>query len=345
MKKNNSIIDRRGFLHTTAVTAGAFAIAPFSTACATAASKEENRSNFGGVKIGAITWSFRTMPTDAGSILLHTLSSGLGYLELMGDVAENYAGAPRAPQFGPQIRVAPGQELTPEQQREREVQAEARQRYNEERIAWRLSVPMAKYEELGRIYRMAGVDIHILKLEPNANMSDAELDYVFNACKAIGAMGVSVEIGLAVAERVAPFAARHGKYLLLHNHAQFAQENFEGYDPYLKYDNVRFNFDMGHYYGSTGKDPREIVEKYHDRIASIHIKDKTGPNATPHDAQRPMGQGDVPLGEFLLYIQSNAGKPGWPVHCDIEFEYNIPEGSNAVIETARCVEWVKNVLA
>ena len=344
MKENKTIINRRNFLQSTALAAGAFAIAPLQTACTTANQKEVNRSNFGGVQIGAITYSFRSMPTDAGSVLLYSLASGLGSLEMMGEVAENYAGRPAAPSFGQMPRFAPGQELTPEQQQAREAIMEARQKYNDEVSAWRRSVPMAKYEELAKIYKMAGIDIHIIKLDLRANMSDAEIDYVFNACKAVGAMGVTAEVGLELAERVAPFAEKHGKYLIFHNHAQFAQENFEGYDPYLKYDFVRFNFDMGHYYGSTGNDPREIIEKYHDRIASIHIKDKTGPTATPKDENRVFGQGDTPLKEFLLFIQSNAGKPGWPVHCDIELEYEIPSNSDAVIETTRCVDWTRNVL-
>ncbi|MDR1201689.1 MAG: sugar phosphate isomerase/epimerase [Tannerellaceae bacterium] len=337
-------IDRRKFLLSAATTAGVLAIAPLQTACASASRKEEaSRSNLGGVEIGAITYSFRTMPTDAGSILLYTLATGLGTLEMMGDVAENYAGRPISPQFGSQIRPVPGQPLTPEQEREREAQMEARQRYNEEVLAWRLSVPMSKYEQLGKIYKMAGVNIHIIKIQPNVNMSDAELDYIFNVCKAVGAMGVSCELDLKVAERVAPFAAKHGKYLIFHNHDQFADESFR-LEPFFEYDNVRLNFDMAIYYGSTGKDPREIVEKYHEHIVSIHIKDYTGPKSTPPRTNRIWGQGETPLREFLLYIKSNAGKPGWPVHCDIELSYDIPEGSDAVTEVARCLEFVKNIL-
>lgn len=354
MEEKKLTLGRRKFLQSTALAAGAFAIAPLHTSCTTTCKEEANRSNFGGVKLGAITYSFRSMPSSAGNILLYTLASGIGSIELMGDVAEVYAGRPAAPSFGQMARVAPGQPLTPEQQREREAMMEARQKFNEEVSAWRLSVPMTKYEELAKIYKMAGVDIHIIKLEPNMNMSDAELDYVFKVCKAVGAMGVTVELNLALAERVSPFAVKHGKYVIFHNHQQFSDNpkfnnnldfiNAGGYDAYLKYDNIFFNFDMGHYFGTTGRDPREIIEKYHDRIASIHVKDKTGPTATTPNDNRIWGQGETPLKEFLLYIQSNAGKPGWPVHCDIEMEHNVPEGSDAVIETARCVEWARNVL-
>jgi sugar phosphate isomerase/epimerase len=338
--------------------AGALVVAPLQTACSSANDKcacGVNRSDLGGVKIGAITYSYRSMPSSAGNVLLYTLASGIGSIELMGDVAEVYAGRPEAPSFGQGGGRAPqGQQLTPEQQRDREAMAEARRKYTEDVLAWRLSVPMTKYEELAKIYKMAGVDIHIIKLEPNMSMSDAELDYVFNVCKAVGAMGVTVELNLALAERVSPFAVKHGKYVIFHNHNQFSDDsrfntnmdfiNGGGYDAYLKFDNVFFNFDMGHYFGTTGRDPREIAEKYHNRIAAFHIKDKTGPTATPPNTNRIFGQGETPLKEFLLYIQSNAGKPGWPVHCDIELEYNIPRDSDAVIETTRCMEWARKIL-
>ena len=347
MKEKNNTLGRREFLQTTAMVAGAFALTPFQAACAAAPGRKEgNRSDFGGVRIGAVAYSFRSLPSSAGDVLLYTLASGLGSLEMSGDIAEYYAGRPMAPQFGPQPRLEPGQQLTPAQKSEQNAIKAARQKYDEEVRAWRLSVPMSKYEQLGRVYRMAGVDIHILKLQPKENMSDAELDYVFNACKAVGAAGVSTELSLKLAERVAPFAEKHGKFLIFHNHGQFAKEDFPGYDAFLKFgDSVRFNFDMGHYYGYTGRDPREIVEKYHKHIFSIHLKDKTGPKSSPANSNTAFGEGETPLREFMLYIQRHAGKPGWPVHCDIELEYDIPEGSDAIIQTTRCVEWVKNVLA
>jgi len=82
MKENKTTINRRHFLQSTAFTAGAFAIAPLQTACTSTCEKEVNRSNFGGVKIGVITYSFRSLPTDAGNVLLYSLVSGLGTYEI-----------------------------------------------------------------------------------------------------------------------------------------------------------------------------------------------------------------------------------------------------------------------
>src|SRR5712692_3576293 len=83
-------------------------------------------SNFKGVQIGAITYSFRQLPSTADDILKYCVELGINSIELLGDVAESYAGAPssgrgRGPggPGGPGGRgPGPGRRppLTPEQQ-------------------------------------------------------------------------------------------------------------------------------------------------------------------------------------------------------------------------------------
>ncbi len=50
-------------------------------------------SKFGGVQIGVITYSYRSMPGSAEAVLQHVLNSGINSIELMGNVVESYAGA------------------------------------------------------------------------------------------------------------------------------------------------------------------------------------------------------------------------------------------------------------
>ena len=38
-------------------------------------------------------------------------------------------------------------------------------------------------------------------------------------------------------------------------------------------------------------------------------------------------------------------KEKWTFPADIELEYQVPEGSNAVAEVAKCVQFCKNALA
>ena len=83
-----------------------------------------------------------------------------------------------------------------------------------------------------------------------------------------------------------------------------------------------------------------LIEKLHSRIFSIHIKDKTSKDADPSDSNMPWGEGDTPLGDILDLIQEN----GWPIYCDIELEYKVPEDSDAVKETAKCVAYCRDIL-
>ncbi len=80
-----------------------------------------------------------------------------------------------------------------------------------------------------------------------------------------------------------------------------------------------------------------LIEKHHDRILSLHLKDRKkndGPN-------RPFGQGDTQVAEVLQFMKKN--KLTFPG--DIELEYDIPEGSDAVQEVAKCVQFCKKALA
>src|SRR5262245_40717415 len=87
-------------------------------------------SKFGGVQIGAITYCFRSLPSTATDLLKYCTELGISSVELMGEAAEGYAGAPpsRPGAFGGGRR-----QMTPEQQ-------EAMKKAAAERKSWRLSV-------------------------------------------------------------------------------------------------------------------------------------------------------------------------------------------------------------
>ncbi len=300
---------------------------PLLSSCA---SKDESCSKFGGVQIGATTYSWRSMPGGVENIIKYCKEAGISSIELMSSDVEEFLGAP--PAGGPPAGFQRRFEMTPEQQA-------ARAKYNQELKDWRLAVPMSKYEEVRKLFNDAGINIHIVKFSP-ARWSDEEIDYAFKAAKALGAKGVTEEIGEEAVKRLAPFAEKHGMYAIFHNHMQFATPGFS-YDPFLAVSPaVMINFDAGHFYGSTGIHPNTIIEKYHDRIFSIHLKDKTGPNTNPSNENQVWGQGEVPIEDVLLLIKNNK----WPIHCDIELEYDVKPWSNAVKETKTCVKYARQIL-
>lgn len=77
-----------------------------------AQASDKPNSRFNGVQIGAITYSYHSMPSTVDNLLDYFLRSGLSSAELMGEPAEQFAGKPTFERF-PQPRR--GEEISEEQ--------------------------------------------------------------------------------------------------------------------------------------------------------------------------------------------------------------------------------------
>jgi sugar phosphate isomerase/epimerase len=327
-------VSRRRFLEITAG-AAALSILPSTFGIGSDLSYQKKKkpdSRFGGVQVGAITYSWRSMPSSAEEILQYCLETGISSIELMGDVAENYAGLPKGP-----ARPARGTVIS---DAEKASLAKAAKDATEAQRKWRITTPMTKYVELRKMFNKAGVKIHIVKFSPE-NWSDEEINYSFKAAKALGTKGVCNEIGDNACKRMGPIAQKNGMYAIFHQHLQPGEAGWT-FDKFLAYSPANMlNFDAGHYFGSTGLHPNGILERLHDRIVSVHMKDKTGPKGTPPNTNMEWGKGETPISDILLLIKKNK----WPIYVDIELEYPVPEGSDAVKEVKKCVEYCKAILA
>jgi len=301
--------------------------------CSGSTNKTDETSEYQGVKIGVITYSWRSMPSTPEDIIKYCKQTGISSLELMGNIAEDFAGAPARPAWPENFR-----ELSDEEKADFRMKLDE---HGKKMSEWRINeASPEKYKELKAMFDDAGIHIHTVKFSP-ANWSDAEIDYAFESAKVLGAKGVTNEIGLEAAERLGPFAEKHDMYAVFHNHGQPGDSTFNFKDFLVFSPNNMLNLDVGHYFGATGKNPAELIRKMHDRIYSIHLKDKTGINGYPPDTNAPWGMGDTPLSDVLRLIQTNQ----WDIYCDIELEYEIPAGSDAVIETGKCVAYAKKLLA
>ena len=323
----------------------------------TAATKPN--SVFGGVWIGAITYSFRALPSNAEQVLKYCLGCGISGVELMSNVAESYAGAP--PQAGPGVGpggppgMGPGRgpggppgagpgrgrQMTPEQQA-------AQQKAAEELKKWRLSASMSKYKAFRRMYEDAGVRIYAFKLPPTLAMSDEEYEYIWNVGETLGANHITMELPTEdkLLQRVADYAAKRKLRIAFHSHGQGGASGFERALLASKY--TALNFDVGHFYGVNGQSPVPIVAKYADRIASLHLKDRKGPGSAGENKgpggggpNMPWGQGETPLKEVLQLMKGKKYK--FPA--SIEYEYDTPEGSDVLTEVKKCVEYCRKALA
>ena len=266
------------------------------------------------MRIGCITYSYRGGEDTAEATLKYLLADGLSETELMGGPIASYAGIT----FRRRGRRSQEQELP--------IDAN-RPKVREEQLK--------KCTELRRMYNDAGVNIHIHKSP--FGRTDEEIDFNIQIAKALGCKAITTERNDEQVKRLAPFAEKHNIWVAFHNHTKNIP-TIDDLDPLMKVgDYVGFNLDIGHYVAGTGgKSPIPVIEKYHDKIISLHLKDRTADGGN-----LPWGQGQTPIKEVLQLLK----KEKWPIYGDIEVEYKIPKGSNPVKEVAKCVEYCREALA
>ena len=302
-------------------------------------------SNFGGVQLGAITYSFRGM-SKLDEIIQAMVRIGLGEVELMSNHAEADAGAPSSG-FGPPgggrgpARPGGGPPSADQQaaMRARRNSPEA-QKAREELRQWRLSVSIDKFKAVRKKFDNAGIDLRLLCFNMNESITDDEIDYAFQVDKALGARAISSTTQVSVARRVAPFADKHRLMIGFHNHAnikdpnEFATpESFAAAMSFSRYHGV--NLDIGHF-TAADFDAVAYIREHHGRITNLHLKDRKknqGPNT-------PWGQGDAPIREVLQLMK----KEKYAFPANIEYEYRI-EGADTVAEMTKCFQYCKEALA
>ena len=327
-----------------------------------------------GVQIGTITYSFRSMPDQsAEATLKYVVDSGISAIELMGGPVESFAGAPmsgrgggpagagaRGGGRGPAGAAAP----VPEGARKgtwngkecvippppgaaggggrggRGAPSSEQQEQASALKAWRTSVSMDAFKKLRTMYNDAGVTIYAWK-QLNTNMSDEELEYVFNVAEALGCTHTTVELPTDEAQlkRLGDLAMKKKIYAAYHTHLQGGMTAFDKAFALSKGNMA--NVDFGHWVaaGNVGGTPMQFLQKHHDRIASFHLKDRTTP---PHCALNlPWGTGETPIKDILQMVSRNK----WKMPATIELEYEIPDGSDPVQEVKKCLAYCRQALS
>lgn len=319
------------------------AAAAFGSKARLAYSATRPNSIFNGVQVGTITYSYRSMPDQSAEGLLgYIVESGVSAVELMGNPAEVFAGRPRDPQpeyEGLVRRQALGQLSQDEEQSLQEIQPRQAE-YLAQLARWRAAAPMDAFRALRQMYEAAGVKIYAWKPSVfSTKNSDAEIEYGFRAARALGATHCTTELPVDAAQtlRLGTLAERNGVYIAYHTHAQGSMTAFD--TAFAQSSFNASNVDLGHYVAAPkGGDPLPFLRSFHDRIASVHLKDRqTFENGA---GNLEWGRGDTPLVEILRLMRDEQ----YAFLATVELEYPIPEGSSAVREVARCVEFCRRAL-
>ena len=287
-----------------------------------------------GVQVGAITYSFRSLPGAPDQLLQYCINSNISAIELMGDSVEEYAGKPLST-FKMPPRV-PGQKQELSDELKKQIKD-----YQQEVAAWRENVPMDAFAELRKKFNAAGVSIYAFKPSTlGTNNTDGEIAYSLRAAKALGAKSVTVELPTdpAHTKRLGDLGEKHKMYIGYHAHLQATETAWDTALSQSPYNSL--NLDCGHYIaaGNTKESLLGLIESKHSRISSMHIKDrKTKANGGKN---MPWGEGDTPLKEIFTLLKEKKYK----IPATIELEYDVPAGSDAVKETKRCRDYAQILL-
>lgn len=266
-------------------------------------------SRFGGVQIGVITYSFRSM-SNAEDILKALVQVGIGEVELMSNHAEALAGAPA----GGRGRGA-----------------------NPELTAWRAAATSATWQAVRGKFDAAGIELRLLCYNMGRTIPDEQIDYGFQMAKGLGVKAMSTSTQVSTAKRIAPFADKYQLLVGYHNHSNVTNpdevatpESFAAVTSYSKYHAI--NLDIGHF-TAANFDAVAFIEAHHARITNLHIKDRK----RDQGGNLPFGQGDTPIVQTLQLLKQKQ----YDIAANIEYEYR---GEDPVAEVAKCLQFCKDAL-
>ena len=253
-----------------------------------------------GVPLGAQSYSFRTMPLD-GAIQAMT-SIGLGVCELYSGHVEP-AGLKR-----------------------------------DEMRKWRETADIAHFHEVRDKFRKAGVELYAYNYSFREDFSDLEIERGFEFAKALGVKYLTASSTVPMGEKLFPHCEKHGIVVAFHGHSSTKEGEFASPASFEKAMKgrekwIKINLDIGHFW-AAGYDPIEFIEKNHQNIVTLHIKDRKknqGDNMS-------FGEGDTPIIPVLKLLRDKKYK----IPANIEYEYKGAAGPE--VEVKKCFEYCKKAL-
>jgi sugar phosphate isomerase/epimerase len=241
-------------------------------------------SNIQGVKIGAQSYSFRTMPLDDAIKAMSDI--GLSYVELW--------------------------------------QGHLEPKDKEELKAWRTSpASLEQMKDVRRKFSNAGIRIYAMNYSFKANNTDEEVLHGMEMAKLLGTKIITASSNVDQAKRLNDLAGKAGVKVAMHNHSNIKDPNeFATPESFAKAmdgnPNILINLDIGHF-TAANYDAVDYLQKHHDKIATLHIKDRKknqGPNV-------PLGEGDTPIKAVLQLLKKNKSW-GIPAMIEYEYKGTDP---------------------
>ncbi len=207
----------------------------------------------------------------------------------------------------------------------------------EELRKWRLTEPLTTFNAIGKKFKTAGIDLYAYNYSFRESFTDEEIERGFVIAKALGAKNITASAQVGVAKRVDVYARKYKMRVGMHNHSRIAPNEFATAEDFAQAmagnsEYICINLDIGHF-TAANFDPVDYLSKHHDRIVTLHIKDRKknqGDNVV-------FGEGDTKIKETLALLAQNK----WKIPANIEYEYR---GADTVAEMKKCYAYCKQVL-
>jgi sugar phosphate isomerase/epimerase len=217
-------------------------------------------------------------------------------------------------------------------------QGESAAAYRQRLREWRLNVPMDVFRQVRRKMDGLGLNLYVYMYDFRDDFTEPEIARGFEMARALGVKVLNATSTLSVVKRIDAHAKVAKVRVGLHNHTWLTRPNevttpanceeaMSGCSEY-----IGINLDVGHFLAS-GFDPVGFIERHHDRITTLHLKDRRkndGPDM-------PFGQGDTPLREILQLMKRKRYRfPGM-----IEYEN---QGTDTFEQVAHALDYCAKAL-
>jgi len=299
-------------------------------------------SRFGGVRIGAQTYSYRAFrdlsqpwsPTGVDALMDRVVD---GFVQNQIDLAEFWIAMVEP--SGSMVNATGGPNRAPMDTVTRSTLRN-----------WRRERPLDVFERARQKFNAAGIEIYSCMFNFTDDLDDDEIEYAFDVAQTLNTRIISANCTKDSIRRAASFADRHEVYVSIHseiapfdpagfidnpNGMVYARNIVEAldYSPF-----IGVTLDTGHF-TAYGGDCVQFVRQYSDRMLNLHLKDRLRRAEDRNDANTPVwGKGDAPIIETLQLMRDQA----YSFPACIEYEYR---GTGTTVEEMqRCLNYSRAAL-
>jgi sugar phosphate isomerase/epimerase len=216
--------------------------------------------------------------------------------------------------------------------------AEPKDLKGKELTKWRETVSLDEFQAIRKKFDTAGIRLYAYNYSFRDNFTDKEFERGFEMAKALGVGVITASATVSCVPKVDPLAEKYKIRVGFHGHSNVKNSNefsspetfAKAMDGHSKY--MCVNLDIGHFF-AAGFDPVDYLEKHHDRIVTLHIKDRK----KNQGENMPFGEGETPIKEVLQVLK----KKHYKIPANIEYEY---KGGDSRVAVEKCYQYMKQAL-